>query len=771
MTIQRRGRRTLALAASLAAAVVVSLALAPAPARAHAELVSSSPPSGVSLLDGPSSLELTFTEPIDPATVSVRLLDAEQAPVAGVGPASVDAARLAATAALPELEPGTYTVSYQVVSAVDGHSTAGLLAFVVDPTGSEAAGVPPASSTSPSVNGLTVGARWVALTGILVALGSVVMWWNAGRAVLRRGSPNADRRPPWLLIGTASAVAVGGLTAYLTLAARPIAAAVGSGHGGPGGAGFPLDFAAPFGWTPFAIAMRIALAASATVLVIAMARWFWLQHRLFPPGEDRRLAAIVAVVLSAGLTGMSMAGHAAASGPLSAAVDWAHLVSVAAWLGALPAAFALARRAGAARRSAFGEILRHHSAVALIAGPITALTGLANTPIVLGAPRELVATDYGNLLVAKALLLSVALAIGSVNHLALRRAPRPRLAVLVGADLVVALLAVLLGATMVTIQPAAVRQDVLVTQAAAPAHLYGAAGTSRVHAAVSAATPGRQTYRVTVTDAEGGGPPDDVETVFVTFAPASDQLPPERVELTPEATPGAYSTVGAHTPVEGEWTLEVTVRRAGGSDDSVSFELPVTAPEPPELVPPPDTGVDAPAPLGMLWDALPAGGAAWLPALLASLGVAVSTWWARRTRPPQWLPAARAGLLALLAVTALGAGSRGLVTAANQPPSRAAGDTPLAADSDSIARGERLYLANCASCHGVGGTGDGPVTTFPDAGPLTRPFRAYGDDALSYRIAVGIAGTPMPAFAGTLSATDRWDLVNYLRASAPSGGS
>jgi mono/diheme cytochrome c family protein len=37
------------------------------------------------------------------------------------------------------------------------------------------------------------------------------------------------------------------------------------------------------------------------------------------------------------------------------------------------------------------------------------------------------------------------------------------------------------------------------------------------------------------------------------------------------------------------------------------------------------------------------------------------------------------------------------------------------------------------------------------------------DGELAYRIAVGTYGTGMPSFAATLSETDRWDLVNYLR--------
>ena len=51
-----------------------------------------------------------------------------------------------------------------------------------------------------------------------------------------------------------------GLALYLALSARPIAAAD----------GFPLDIAAPFSWTPFAIAMRVSLLFALTAAVMGL---------------------------------------------------------------------------------------------------------------------------------------------------------------------------------------------------------------------------------------------------------------------------------------------------------------------------------------------------------------------------------------------------------------------------------------------------------------------------------------------------------------------
>ena len=53
--------------------------------------------------------------------------------------------------------------------------------------------------------------------------------------------------------------------------------------------------------------------------------------------------------------------------------------------------------------------------------------------------------------------------------------------------------------------------------------------------------------------------------------------------------------------------------------------------------------------------------------------------------------------------------------------------------------------------------------TSPPAGGIVDAVRRTDAADLSYRIAYGVAGTPMPAFAGTLTQDERWALVAYLR--------
>jgi putative copper export protein/mono/diheme cytochrome c family protein len=570
---------------------------------------------------------------------------------------------------------------------------------------------------------------------------------------------------PWGVLALLAVGAAGGLALYLSLGARPIVEA--GAHVGHG-SGFPLDFAAPFGSTPFANAMRVALVGAAAAFVVATARFFAVDdaRRGERPALRGEVGWLLAVMVLAGLSlaGSSLAGHAASlGGPFFAAVDLAHLLGVAAWIGTLPGLLLLAFRA----RSALGAALRRHSRMALVAAPIVVLTGLANSPVVMGsAPRELVGSAYGNLLLSKALLFSAAGGMGAVNFFLVHSDRFRRSLPLIGVELAIGVLAVVAAAGMVTGQPAASRASVLTTSAIGTTHLYGTAGESLVHVAVSLPTPGNARYQVAVADGSTGADRIDVQRVILVFTPPAESgLAAERVELEQAGEPWLWGTSGVYTPVVGTWQLEVIVRRVGELDESVSFELSVIVPLPPQLVPPPDTGFGVPIPLAALWTALPAGMLGWaIPVILLALAVGLGA--LDRRGGSRARSAIRASVVLLAVLTGVGVASRAAVEAANQPPAAAAAmANPQPATADSILRGHDLYLANCAACHGINGDGDGPTAAgwLPPLRPLGESVPHLTDGALAHRIAVGSAGTRMPAFASTLSENDRWDLVNDLR--------
>jgi len=90
---------------------------------------------------------------------------------------------------------------------------------------------------------------------------------------------------------------------------------------------------------------------------------------------------------------------------------------------------------------------------------------------------------------------------------------------------------------------------------------------------------------------------------------------------------------------------------------------------------------------------------------------------------------------------------------------------PLPSAPVALARGEAVYRTNCASCHGAGGTGDGPAA----AGLAPAPADLTDRDVLARtspldffrKISVGVAGTAMRGYEQALSLDDRWAVSLY----------
>jgi len=89
---------------------------------------------------------------------------------------------------------------------------------------------------------------------------------------------------------------------------------------------------------------------------------------------------------------------------------------------------------------------------------------------------------------------------------------------------------------------------------------------------------------------------------------------------------------------------------------------------------------------------------------------------------------------------------------------------PVQVTPDSIRAGSDIYEANCARCHGVDAQGGGPDANTTQVQPpsLRAHLSAHTDGDLFYFITNGLPGG-MPAWAGQLSETDRWNVINYLR--------
>jgi high-affinity iron transporter len=119
----------------------------------------------------------------------------------------------------------------------------------------------------------------------------------------------------------------------------------------------------------------------------------------------------------------------------------------------------------------------------------------------------------------------------------------------------------------------------------------------------------------------------------------------------------------------------------------------------------------------------------------------------------------RATMIPLLAGAAIAVG-----------PVRAAGQDSTAAAADP---GKAVFEANCATCHGSTGKGDGPAGAGLEVPPrnfTTGEFK-YGADLASveHTIGTGVQGTAMPAWESMLKPKEIEAVAKYVMAFSPGG--
>ena len=107
-----------------------------------------------------------------------------------------------------------------------------------------------------------------------------------------------------------------------------------------------------------------------------------------------------------------------------------------------------------------------------------------------------------------------------------------------------------------------------------------------------------------------------------------------------------------------------------------------------------------------------------------------------------------------------GAEAQGRWTA---PASEVGRKSPVAASRKIVEQGKKVAQANCVSCHGAAGNGNGPAALALNPKPAdwtSKEVQSETDGAIFWKITSGRGA--MPAWRH-LAESDRWALVQYIR--------
>jgi len=576
---------------------------------------------------------LRFNEPVDTSFSTVTVLDGAGRQVSARPTFTRDGRQI--TVPLAELGNGVYTVRWRVLSAVDGHTTAGFFAFAVGVA--LAPGAEPtiaAAAPSPAV----VAFRWIGLIASIALAGIAffqvgILWPSLNRLPVAEGfrlQAGADRalRRMTIIGGWTLVLSVGAefVLQSLILLEAPLRTLLATG------AFFGLLGTTRAGWgalvrVSIALVLLLPWSPWGRILKVAALVWFLvvggiavalggpsafggphvallllvasvyglvsvLMALIVPQIADLQVPPVHWVAPVCGallLVGITFTSHAEGSGPIAVIADWLHLAAAAVWIGGLAAFLAVFLHAAPTDRAVFAQsLVVRVSTAAGLALAVLALTGIYSAWLHLPNLQAFLVTLYGKSLMVKLLLLAPLVALGAFNRfvmwprLAASATPHAgssaaaRFARTVGSEVALGS-AILLAAAVLTIVPPA-----RVSMPAPPQKsliLAGVADHFNVQVGVTPALPGWNRIEVIVRDPRGQNPTAEAR-ILLRVTKLDEALDPLTIPLSLRRG-DAYVLEGGYIGLPGFWELEVLIRERGRLDVSTSFPLRIGDPTPP----------------------------------------------------------------------------------------------------------------------------------------------------------------------------------------------
>ncbi len=557
----------------LALVGILALLAAAGGASAHANYVSSNPAAGAILPQPPTNVTVTLSEQIQPGSESIRVTNSSGAEV-DLGNTQVSATdAFTMSVGLKSIGPGVYTVTWNAISAVDGHFTTGTFAFAVENPNGTLPGPLPSStptSTGAPLSPLDVALRDVNFTSLAVAFGmatfGLLVWEPAGKSLGEGESAAHEEGRRLLLLWDRLAYFVLMLATLVWLvdvwiAVRP--------------ASLNDVWGSPF-LTSLLTEIALAGLAAAAVYLDRMAAGP-------PAGISLRNPFLAPAILGLFIIiAGSLATHGAASPAypvIGFLAEGLHLLAVAAWIGGLVAILLVRRYVVGKGENALGPgALKRFSRLAGYSVAVILGTGILLGVILVGNWDALLGTGYGWVVLAKVSLFVPMVALGAYNRVQLREKtpgdpPAARAVTRVARNVkgeaalgavVLALAALLTSLSPVSAVPAAPQSLLLVSTTQGLTFDFSVSPYPR--------TPGVYTFVVLVYNATDGSDYNGVRNGTLTFALTNSTLPPETVPLLGPHGNHMY-VISPALSQAGTWRIDLLVTRFSAFDVETTFYI------------------------------------------------------------------------------------------------------------------------------------------------------------------------------------------------------
>jgi copper transport protein len=704
-------------------------------ARAHALLVRSTPAANAVLEVPPVQVEIFFSEPLEEKLSSIKVFDSNNLGV-DVGDVRLDPADpTRMTVSLHTLSDGVFTVTWKAVSSIDGHQTVGTFPFAVGDANANAVSAIQ-QSTSFRLPFSTLIAKFLILASLALLLGQrffIALVWEP----TVKATTNAITKPQiWSLFYRV------GLIGLLISIGIGILAQAGQSTGSE--LAFPWNV--ELGRILTETRLGVIWLARLGLAVLSI----WLAGR-----KESTLRDWGGFAVNLGLLfTVTLTSHAATEARplLPVLADWFHLVGMTFWLGGLVYFFTGIRHFQQFERETRTKLrftlASQFSINALIFVGLIGLTGFYSASLRVGSWSALLTSLYGHVLLVKQAFVGGLLIIAATNLLII--SPRLKRDYLQGVE-TTGLVArfgkiLILELTFAGLLLASVSFITYIP----PARIAPPANTDftsiqqvddlKIEINISPARVGQNKFMLMLISSDGR-PIAVAKKVLLRFTSSQANIPPSELELISDGE--MFSAKGAHLSLPGKWQVQAVVRREDKFDAFANFNFTLQKPGASNEA----AGIPRQTGLLILFIGLLCG--------LMTFAVAAK-------------PALRLGAGLPLTFLMIGLGifyfTRPIPVSNEQV-------NPIPPNQESVVAGQTTFMTTCAPCHGVSGKGDGPVGMALNPRPADLTQHAipgvHTDAQLFEWITNGFPGSRMPAFKSTLSDTDRWNLVNFIRTLAP----